>query len=84
MPRSGGAERKFKGLAGRNAAMSILPSPSHAGEPPRIELSLRLADGAAWILSVSAGMERFIGFYPRLDGIRADGPLLEYRTPVRG
>jgi hypothetical protein len=49
-------------------------------EAPRVELSLFDAEGLPWTLSVSPGIERFIGFYPRLDGIDGGGPLLEYRT----
>ena len=46
----------------------------------RTELILRLADGSPWTLSVSAGIERFIGHYARLPGIEAEGPLLSYRS----
>ena len=52
---------------------------SFAAEAARVELRLRRADGALWVLSVSAGVERFIGYYPRIDGIVAEGVLLEYR-----
>ena len=55
-------------------------SGSPAAEAPRVELLLRLPDGAPWRLSLSAGLERFIGHYPRLEGFRAAGPLLEYRA----
>ena len=44
----------------------------------RIELVLRLADGSPWRLTVSPGIERFIGHYPRIEGIDAGGPLLRY------
>jgi hypothetical protein len=44
-----------------------------------MELVLRLPDGSPWALRFSPGIERFIGFYPRLDAIEADGPLLSYR-----
>ena len=57
------------------------------GDSPRLELALRDADGAPWVLQLSAGMERFIGAYPRLDGFGGDGPLLVFRPaaqPVRG
>ncbi|MGZ8284568.1 MAG: hypothetical protein ACXW27_05535 [Allosphingosinicella sp.] len=47
---------------------------------PRVELRLRLEDGSPWSLTVSAGIERFIGHYPRLDGLDADGPLLRFRV----
>lgn len=61
--------------------MSIHPSFLSGGfEPARVELVL-VGDGEReWTLTVSAGMERFIGFYPRLEGIASDGPLLRYRV----
>ena len=46
----------------------------------RLELVLRLEDGSPWRLSVSAGIERFIGYYPRVDGLDAGGPLLSFRA----
>jgi hypothetical protein len=46
----------------------------------RIEVELRLPDGSPWRLTVSPGIERFIGYYPRVDGIDADGPLLRFRV----
>ena len=49
-------------------------------ENARSELVLRLPDGSPWVLGMSAGMERFIGWYPRVDGIDAGGPLLCYRA----
>ena len=54
-------------------------SPSTAAAA-RLELVLYDEDGARWALRVSPGIERFIGAYPRLDGIHAEGPLLEFRT----
>ncbi|MBV8685471.1 MAG: hypothetical protein JOZ90_04345 [Alphaproteobacteria bacterium] len=45
----------------------------------RLELPLRDAEGEAWVLNFSAGMERFIGAYPRLAGIDPGGPLLRFR-----
>lgn len=53
---------------------------SAVADPVRLELVLRLADGAPWSLTVSAGMERFIGYYPRIDGIDSGGPLLSFRV----
>lgn len=47
---------------------------------PCLELLLRREDGSPWRLTVSPGMERFIGFYPRADGLDAGGPLLRFRT----
>lgn len=47
---------------------------------PRVELVLRAPGGAPWVLTMSAGVERFIGLYPRLGGIAAEGPLLDYRA----
>ena len=53
-------------------------------DAPRIELVLRLADGSPWRLSLSAGIERFIGRYPRIDGFGDDGALLSFvsRAPT--
>lgn len=51
---------------------------SAAADPNRVELVLRLEDGSPWRLTVSAGMERFIGYYPRLDGFDTGGPLLSF------
>jgi|GEM_PF-3014325 len=49
-------------------------------DKPRLELVLRLDDGTPWRLIVSTGMERFIGPYPRVDGIHAGGPLLRFEV----
>lgn len=49
-------------------------------QDPRVELLLWQADGRPWSVTFSAGIERFIGAYPRLDGVGAGGPLLEYRA----
>jgi hypothetical protein len=46
----------------------------------RLELVLRLGDGSPWRLTVSPGMERFIGHYPRVDGFGGDGPLLRFEV----
>jgi hypothetical protein len=47
---------------------------------PRVELLLRLEDGRPWSLTVSAGMERFIGYYPKVRGIDSGEPLLSFRA----
>ncbi|HYJ81919.1 MAG TPA: hypothetical protein VEW26_03625 [Allosphingosinicella sp.] len=61
--------------------MRIHPAfPSAKADPGRIELVLRLEDGSPWRLVVSPGMERFIGYYPRVDGIDAGGSLLRFRA----
>jgi hypothetical protein len=60
----------------RNAPASFRP----CADSPRLELALRLADGSPWRLTVSAGIERFIGFYPRVDGIDSGGPLLRFQV----
>ena len=60
----------------RKAHASFRP----CADSPRLELELRLADGGPWRLSVSAGMERFIGYYPRVEGIDGGGPLLSFRV----
>ena len=44
----------------------------------RLELTLRLADGSPWRLTMSNGMEQFVGYYPRIEGIDAGGPLLRF------
>ena len=49
-----------------------------ASRTPRVELVLHLADGTPWTLTITPGIERFIGYYPRLDGIHCGAPLLEY------
>ena len=49
-------------------------------DPHRLELALRLGDGSPWRLTVSAGIERFIGAYPLVDGLRSAGPLLRFRA----
>ena len=48
-------------------------------DPVRLELELRLPDGSPWRLTVSPGMDRFIGHYPRVEGIDCGGPLLRFR-----
>ena len=50
-----------------------------ASAAPRVALALTRPDGEPWLLTVSPGMERFIGFYPRLTGFACAGPLLAYR-----
>lgn len=47
---------------------------------PSLELELRLEDGRPWRLIVSPGMERFIGYYPLVDGLDAGGALLRFRA----
>jgi hypothetical protein len=44
----------------------------------RKALVLRLEDGSPWRVTFSAGIERFIGCYPRLPEMRSEGPLLEF------
>ena len=45
---------------------------------PRVALVLNGLDGAPWRVTFSPGVERFIGHYPRLDGIARGGPLLTF------
>jgi hypothetical protein len=52
--------------------------PPTEAETKRMELILRTPEGAPWCLTISPGIERFIGYYPRLDGIDPGGPLLEF------
>lgn len=44
-----------------------------------IELVLHDADGTPWPLVVAPEMVRFIGRYPRVEGIGGGGPLLRFR-----
>ena len=63
------------------AAMTLsmlFPTPHSIAGHAQTELVLRLQDGSPWRLSLSAGMERFVGAYPRLAGFVSDGPLLTY------
>jgi hypothetical protein len=46
---------------------------------PRVELALRDREGEPWLLTVSSGMERFIGAYPRLPGFDCGGRLVAFR-----
>lgn len=46
----------------------------------RLELVLRLEDGSPWRLTVSPGIERFIGYYTQVEGLDAGGPLLSFRA----
>jgi hypothetical protein len=46
-------------------------------------LMLLTPDGDRWELTVSAGTERFIGYYSLVPGLRSQGPLLEYQ-PIGG
>jgi hypothetical protein len=55
------------------------PSPFRFDDAPALELVLPGCDGTLWVLSLSAGMERFIGAYPRLDGFGGEAPLLIFR-----
>lgn len=50
-----------------------------ARSPSRIELVLRTPEGNPWSLILPAGMERFVGHYSRVAGLRSGGPLLEYK-----
>jgi len=53
------------------------PLPSR--QSSKIQLMLRSPDGGCWGLTVSAGMERFIGPYSRVPGLGSGSPLLEYQ-----
>ena len=58
----------------RNAAALFRPRP----DTPRLALVLRLGDGTPWRLTLSPGTERFIGYYPLVEGIDPGGPLLRF------
>ncbi|MFL6843711.1 MAG: hypothetical protein ACJ8ER_02385 [Allosphingosinicella sp.] len=59
-----------------SSSHSRRPQPVHA--LTRVQLRLKTPDGAGWSLTVSRGMERFIGHYPRVPGLGSGGPLLRY------
>ena len=61
----------------RKSDIRFHPSP----QAPALELVLRLEDGSPWRLSFSAGMERFIGHYPLVEGLQPDRSLLCFRAP---
>lgn len=44
----------------------------------RVELRISLPDGSPWSVAFSPGIERFIGHYPRVEGIDSGGPLLAF------
>jgi hypothetical protein len=48
-------------------------------ETRQLYLVLRLEDAPAWTIRFSAGIERFIGVYPRLEGFVCGEPLLVFR-----
>jgi hypothetical protein len=52
---------------------------SQAAGVAGLELPLQLPDGTPWPLRLSPGMQRFIGYYIRVEGIDCGGPLLAYR-----
>ncbi|HYW15935.1 MAG TPA: hypothetical protein VE891_07250 [Allosphingosinicella sp.] len=60
----------------RKAGFHLRPRPS----TPCVELELRLTDGSPWRLTVSPGIERFIGHYPLADGLDPGGALLRFRA----
>jgi hypothetical protein len=54
-------------------------------EQGRIALVLAGADGESWTVTMSPGIDRFIGRYPRLESIAAgDSSLLAFRPVDRG
>jgi len=53
--------------------------PPSSRQSSKIRLNLRTRDGGAWDLTVSVGMERFIGPYSRVPGLSSNSPLLDYQ-----
>ena len=53
--------------------------PASSTETRTLYLVLRRDEGPAWTVRFSAGIEQFIGLYPRLDGFDCGEPLLVYR-----
>lgn len=60
--------------------MHIVPPsrPRPDADTAAFALLLRAGDGSAWPLVFSAGIERFIGAYPRVEGLCREGELLRY------
>lgn len=46
--------------------------------PKRVQLVLPGADGGAWSVTMSKGIERFIGAYVRVPALRPDSKLLQF------
>ena len=65
--------------------MRFVPSSDQrsGADNPAFALVLRRADGSAWPLTFSAGIERFIGAYPRVEGLCREGELLRYARAAR-
>jgi hypothetical protein len=53
--------------------------PHSSTETRQLYLVLRREDAPAWTIRFSAGVERFIGAYPRLEGFQCGEPLLVFR-----
>ena len=53
--------------------------PAPPRSPAKIQLILRTADGGRWDVTVSDGMEIFIGHYSKVPGLNSGSRLLEYR-----
>ena len=51
----------------------------HPIQTRQLYLVLRRDGEAAWTVRFSAGIERFIGAYPRLEGFGCGDPLLVFR-----
>jgi hypothetical protein len=70
-------ERSTKRLLSRFKTKFLSPVET-AKAPAGVELVLRLDDGEPWVLTLSSGMETFIGRYPRLAGIGPEDTLLAF------
>lgn len=83
---TGRARARAKEPEGARAAcsgMSGMPGAARATPPRRrskVQLMLRTPEGGQWRLTLSRGMERFIGHYPRVAGLGSGGPLLRYKS----
>ena len=60
---------------------AVRPLPSR--QATQIQLLLRTPEGDCWGLTLSKGMEHFIGHYPRVAGLGSGGPLLRYEPVDR-
>jgi hypothetical protein len=53
--------------------------PLPSSQSAKIRLNLLTPDGGAWKLTLSVGMERFIGHYSQVPGLGSSSPLLDYQ-----
>lgn len=63
--------------------MSLPIRAGQAPQAPLVQLMLETPDGSRWPVTLSEGMERFIGHYRRVPGLGSGGPLLRFEPVAR-